>query len=88
VIGTVKVAVTVTIGRRTLPVEQVTDRRIAAAFDAAARDIGKKLDGVKCPAHGSSPRDVRVHFDARGAADLKYDSCCPALGEAVSRALG
>lgn len=84
----VKVAITVTMGRRTVPLEQVTDRRIASALESAGRQISGKLDKVKCPAHGSGPTNVRVHFDAKGAADLKYDSCCAELGQAVTRALG
>jgi hypothetical protein len=84
----VKVAVTVTTGRRIVPLEQVTDRRISTALEAAARDIGKKLDRVRCPEHEQAPTNVRVHFDASGAADLRYDSCCDQLGRAVSRLLG
>jgi hypothetical protein len=84
----VKVTVTVAVGRRSVPVEQVTDRRVAGAFEAAGRQIGSKLDRVKCPAHDKRPSNVRVHFDASGAADLRYDSCCDELGRAVSRVLG
>lgn len=83
-----KVSVTVTVGRKTLPLEQVSDRRISAAFETAARDVGNKLERVRCPTHKQPPTNVRVHFDATGAADLRYDSCCDALGKAVSRVLG
>ena len=83
-----KVAVTVTMGKRTLPLEQVTDRRISSALEGAARDIGDKLGRVTCPTHKKPPTNVRVHFDQTGAADLAYDSCCDALGKAVTRALG
>jgi hypothetical protein len=84
----VKVSVTVTTGRRVVPLEQGTDQRISSALDAAAREIGKKLERVRCPAHSKLPTNVRVHFDANGAADLRYDSCCDELGSAVSRVLG
>ncbi len=69
-------------------IDQVTDRRIATAFRAAGEDVGRRLDGILCPVHKKAATNVRVHFDARGAADLQYDSCCEKLGEAVGRALG
>lgn len=75
-------------GKRTLPLEQVSDRRISGALESASLEIGRKLDRVRCPEHRKAPTNVRVHFDATGAADLKYDSCCDALGRAVARALG
>jgi hypothetical protein len=28
---------------------------------------------------------VRLHFDASGAGDLKYESCCEKLGEAIAK---
>jgi len=83
-----KVIITVTVGARTLPVEQVTDRRIASAFRAAGEDVGKRLEKILCPVHKKAATRVRIHFDARGAADLQYDSCCEKLGEEVGRALG
>jgi hypothetical protein len=30
---------------------------------------------------------VRLHFDAGGNGDLKYESCCEKLGEAISKQL-
>lgn len=83
-----KVAVTVTVNQRTVPLQEVRDRRIAAPFEATARQVGEALERVVCPRHRRKPSDVRIHFDARGVADLKYESCCEALGRAVSRALG
>jgi hypothetical protein len=82
------VKVTVTIGNRSVPVEDVRDPRIATGVRSAGKDVGATLDRVKCPIHKKGPTNVRLHFDARGAADLKYDSCCEALGEAVGKALG
>ena len=79
---------TLTVGKRTVPIEQVNDRRVTAPFEAAGRQIGQKLDKVRCPTHKKAPLNVRVHFDAGGAADLAYDSCCDELGAAVTRALG
>ncbi len=80
--------ITVTIGARTLPIDQVTDMRIATAFRAAGQDVGRKIDAVKCPVHGKTATNVRIHFDARGNADLQYDSCCEQLGQRIGKALG
>jgi hypothetical protein len=82
------VKVTVTMGGRAISVDDVKDARIAAGLRGAGKEVGQKLAKVKCPVHGNGPTNVRVHFDARGAADLKYDSCCEALGSAVSKTLG
>jgi hypothetical protein len=82
------VKVTVAMGGRPIPVDDVKDARIAAGLRSAGKDVGNKLDKVKCPVHAKGPTNVRIHFDARGAADLKYDSCCEALGKAVGKALG
>src|SRR5580704_1656093 len=82
---TVAVKITVTIGSRTLPVDQVTDLRVATAFRAAGQDVGRRVDAILCPEHKRAATNVRVHFDQRGGADLQYDSCCPKLGEAIGR---
>ena len=82
------IRITVTIGARTMPVDLVTDQRIAKAFRAAGLDVGRRVDAIKCPVHDRSATQVRVHFDAKGNADLQYDSCCPKLGEAIGKALG
>jgi hypothetical protein len=82
------IRITVTIGRKTLPVDQVTDLRIASAFRAAGLDIGRKVEAIKCPEHGRPATQVRVHFDSQGGADLQYDSCCEKLGQAIGKALG
>jgi hypothetical protein len=82
------VKVTVAVGARQVAVDEVKDRRIATAFAAAGKDIGDRLADIKCPAHGKSATNVRVHFDKRGNADLQYDSCCEALGAKIGQALG
>jgi hypothetical protein len=83
-----EVKVTVMIGARIVPLDEVNDARIATGLRGAARDVGTKLERVRCPKHKRGPRDVRIHFDRNGVADLKYDSCCEELGKAVGRALG
>jgi hypothetical protein len=84
----VSVLITVTLGSKTLPIEQVTDARISTALRAAGQNVGKRLEKIFCPVHQKTATNVRVHFDARGNADLKYDSCCEKLGETIGKALG
>jgi hypothetical protein len=82
------VKVTVAVGSKTVPLDQVSDSRIRTAFQGAARQVAEALAKVQCPTHKRGPSDVRLHFDKSGAADLKYDSCCAALGEKIGKALG
>jgi hypothetical protein len=84
----VDVKVTVMMGTRVVPLEEVHDVRIATGLRSAARDLATKLEGVRCPKHQRGPRDVRLQFDRNGAADLKYDSCCEELGRVIGRVLG
>ena len=81
------VSVTVALGSRTVPLEQVTDARVSTALRAAGQDVARRLEPIRCPEHHKPASNVRVHFGARGEADLKYDSCCEKLGEAVGKAL-
>jgi hypothetical protein len=83
----VSVRVTVAMGKKTVSIDEVRDQRIVTALRQASRDIGVKLSHVKCPVHGKAPTDIRLHFDAGYNADLKYESCCEKLGEAVGKAL-
>ncbi len=84
----VDVKVTVAVGARVVRVEDVGDPRVRTALQGAGRDVAAKLAKVRCPTHDKGPTNVRIHFDRSGAADLKYDSCCAALGEKVGQALG
>ncbi len=69
-----------------VPATEVADKKMSAALVQMGSAIGKKLDGVTCPAHGKPPTNVRLHVSASGDGDLRYDSCCEALGKAVARA--
>ena len=84
----VHVKVTVAVGTRNVAAEDLTDCRAAALLESAGQDIGKKLEGVQCAVHARGPTNVRVHFDKRGAADLRYDSCCEALTAKIGELLG
>jgi hypothetical protein len=81
----VSVRVTVAVGRKVMALEEVKDPRVSGALKEAARNIGTQLAKVKCPTHGKGPTDVRLHFDASGNGDLKYESCCEELGKAISK---
>lgn len=81
----ISVRVTVAVGRKVVPIDEVSDPRVVSALRQAANDVAKRLSAAKCPAHGKGPTDVRLHFDASGTGDLKYESCCEKLGEAVSK---
>ena len=82
------VKVTVAMGRKTVALEQVQDARIRKGLEDAAKNVGGALSGLKCPTHGKGPTDVRLHFDASGNGDLKYESCCEALGKLIQAKLG
>ena len=79
------VRVTVAVGRKTVALDDVKEARVASALRQAAKDVGTRLASARCPTHGKGPTDVRLHFDASGAGDLKYESCCEKLGEAVAK---
>jgi hypothetical protein len=77
------VRVTIAMGRKIVSLDDVRDPRVVNDLRQAARALGVKLERVTCPTHGKSPADVRLHFDASGNGDLKYESCCEELGKAV-----
>jgi hypothetical protein len=84
----IDVKVTAVMGTRTVKLEDITDPRVRAGLKGAADQVASKLATVKCTEHKRGPTDVRIHFDKSGGADLKYDSCCPALVEKIGQALG
>jgi hypothetical protein len=84
----IPVKITVQVGSRKVPADQVSDMRVARQLESAGREVGGKLSKVSCPEHKRGPTNVRIHFDKNGTADLAYDSCCDKLGPLVSKALG
>jgi hypothetical protein len=84
----VDVKVTVQVGSKKVSVEDLTDKRIASQLRATGREVGQKIGAITCPTHQQAAKNVRIHFDKSGAADLQYDSCCDALGQKISQALG
>jgi hypothetical protein len=84
----VPVKVTVMVGRKVVPLEQVDDPRIKRGLEDAAANVGRALSSIVCPKHHVGPKDVRLQFDANGSGDFKYDSCCEALAKLVQTAVG
>ena len=81
------VAVTVDVRGKTVSLEAVRDPQIRGPLEQMARDLGKKLEKAKCPTHKKTPTEVRLHVDASGNADLRYESCCERLKDVVKTAL-
>ena len=81
----ISVRVTVAVGRKSVALEDVQNQKVVSALRQAARDVSVRLSTVKCPTHDQGPTNVRLHFDTSGAGDLKYESCCEKLGEAISK---
>ncbi len=83
-----KVEVTLSVRGKDVPADSVPDKKVGAALKQMGDAIGKKLDGVKCPEHDKPPTNVRLAVSASGDGDLRYDSCCNKLAQAVQRATG
>lgn len=83
----VPVRVTVAMGRKIVPIDEVKDNRISVALKQAGKDLGLKLAKVSCPTHHRGPTHVRLHIDGSGNGDVKYDSCCEKLAEAIGKVL-
>ncbi len=81
----IPVKVTVAVGRKSVPIDDVQNQKIVSALRQAARDVGVRLAQAKCPTHEQGPTNVRLHFDTSGIGDLKYESCCEELGKAISK---
>jgi len=81
----IPVKVTVAVGRKSVPIDDVQNQKIVSALRQAARDVGVRLAQARCPTHEQGPTNVRLHFDTSGTGDLKYESCCEELGQAISK---
>jgi hypothetical protein len=84
----VPVRITVEAGTRDISIDELTDKRLAAALRAAGDDIARQIARIRCPAHDRTASHLRVHFDVRGGADLQYDCCCERLGRRIRSAMG
>ncbi len=84
----VNVKVTVAVGSRKVPADDVSDLRTQSMLRSAGKDVAAKLDTVQCDVHHKGPTNVRLHFDKKGVADLQYESCCELLGKKIGAVLG
>jgi hypothetical protein len=74
-------------GKDTLA-QDIKDAKVRAGLLEMGRTIGNSLRSVTCAEHNSGPKDVRIHIDAKGNGDLRYEACCDALRTAVAKATG
>src|SRR5258706_15358856 len=72
---------------REVPLDSVSDPSVVAPLKQLAGEVGKRLAKVQCPEHKQGPTEVRIHVDAAGDADIRYESCCLKLRDAVGRVL-
>jgi hypothetical protein len=83
-----QVTVTLSVRGKDVRAEELPDKTVSAALKKMGDDVGSKLANVKCPEHDKPVSNVRLAVSASGEGDLRYDSCCQKLAEAVKRELG
>jgi len=81
------VSVLVVVRGKEVPLDRVTDPTVVKPLKQLAHDVGMRLATVKCPVHKQGPTEVRIHVGIAGDADIRYESCCLKLRDAVGRAL-
>lgn len=68
---------------RTVPANRIADE-LSEAVRAKAGDATKDaIARVRCPIHGTPPRNIRISRND-GALRFQYDSCCERLQQAVN----
>jgi hypothetical protein len=72
-------------GKDTLA-QDIGDSKVKAGLLEMGRAIATSLHGVTCVEHARGPQDVRIHLDAKGNGDLRYDACCESLRGLVTKA--
>ena len=80
--------VTVNFRGRDVPLASVSDQRVVSALTEIGNNVGGLLAPVRCPVHRKAPSDARIPVDATGNADIRYESCCKRLRDAIGKALG
>ncbi len=72
---------------REVPVAQARDPGVRSALGKVGKELGAKLDPVRCPEHEKPVRNLRITVGPNGA-DIAYDACCAKLKEAVAKIIG
>lgn len=69
---------------RTVPANRVGDELAKAVRAKASESAVSSISRVRCPVHGTAPKNIRVS----GSGDrlrFQYESCCDRLQEAVGK---
>jgi hypothetical protein len=83
-----EVRVYLNMGGKEVLASDIKVAKVRAGLTDMGRAVAASLAGVQCKEHGRGPKDVRIHVDAKGNGDLRYDSCCAALTALVGKATG
>lgn len=84
----VQVAVTLQVQGKEVPVDKLRDKSVAETLTKLGAEVGEKMDGIECPEHSRGAQKVRLHVNATGNADIRYDACCDKLRALIGKALG
>jgi hypothetical protein len=70
-----------------VPLSQARDPNVRSALSKVGKEVGAKLDPIRCPEHQKTVTNVRITVGPSGA-DIAYDACCAKLKSEVGRVLG
>lgn len=73
-------------GRR-VPQSRVADALAKSLQKEMEQEVTRNLSRVRCPVHGSTPRNIRFTGSIGRGGQIKADCCCDQLEAAISRAL-
>jgi hypothetical protein len=81
------VKVTVLQNGREIPLAQARDPNVRTALSKVGKEVGTKLEPLRCPEHQKPVTNVRITVGPNGA-DIAYDACCSKLKSEVGKVLG
>ena len=81
------VKVTVLQNGREIPLAQARDPNVRTALSKVSKEVGTKLEPLRCPEHKKQVTNVRITVGPNGA-DIAYDACCAKLKAEVGKVLG
>jgi hypothetical protein len=81
------VKVTVLQNGREIPLAQARDANVKSALSKVGKEVGTKLEPLRCPVHDKQVTNVRITVGPNGA-DIAYDACCTKLKAEVAKVLG